>query len=318
MKRYFLFVVTCIILGFLLPVTVFFIMRFPENKNILKKSHSSGEVKVYFHDENTVKTMGMEEYLFGVVAAEMPASFEKEALKAQAVAARSYTAYRSNNPTKEHPDANVCTDINHCKAYKTKERAMQGWGENAYLYAEKIQAAVNETSGQIVTYNGEVAMTVFHSQAGGGKTENSKDVWGGDVPYLVSVESHGEENAPNFYSSVSYEFQEFKRILSEKYENLILENPTDYEIMEISDGGMVKKMKIGNVELTGREVRSLYGLRSSCFKIISNSTDITFEVTGYGHGVGMSQYGANTMAKEGYNYIDILKHYYQGTEIDSV
>ena len=186
------------------------------------------------------------------------------------------------------------------------------------MYAEKIQSAVNETSGQIVTYNGEVAMTVFHSQTGGGKTENSKDVWGGDVPYLVSVESHGEENAPNFYSSVSYEFQDFKRILSEKYENLVLENPTDYEIMEISDGGMVKKMRIGNVELTGREVRSLYGLRSSCFKIISNSTDITFEVTGYGHGVGMSQYGANTMAKEGYSYIDILKHYYQGTEIDSV
>ena len=132
---------------------------------------------------------------------------------------------------------------------------------------EKIKKAVYDTSGKILTYNGEVAMTVFHSQSGGGRTENSKDVWGGDVPYLVSVESHGEESAPNFYSSVKISFEQFRKTLEEKDSNFKINNLAEIAAPVISDGGNVKTIKIGNTEFEGKELRQLFNLRSSCFKI---------------------------------------------------
>ena len=318
MKRFLIISVLCTVLAFIIPVSVYYIELFYMSTNDTNKTPSSGELRVFFHEENIIKSMNMEEYLYGVVAAEMPASFETEALKAQAVAARSYTFYRLENPTDVHPDADVCTDSTHCKAYKTDAELISSWGENKDKYSKKILNAVNGTAGEIIKYNGEVAMAVFHSQAGGGKTESSKDVWGGDVPYLVSVESHGEETAPNFYSSLTLSFSDFKSKLSEKYPDISIESPLDMEITEINDGGSVKSVRIGNKILNGRDVRSIFNLRSSCFNLQSKEDSITFEVSGYGHGVGMSQYGANAMAKEGSNYVDILKHYYTGTEVDMV
>ena len=314
MKRFFILVLICIMLAFFLPVSVFYIIKLPKEKTDKK----TGEIKVLFTKENVVKDMDVEEYLCGVLAAEMPASFEVEALKAQAVAARSYTYYRAENPTAEHPDAAVCTDFSHCKAYKTIEESQKGWGEKKDFYTKKIENAVYGTSGEIITYNGEAALAVFHSQAGGGKTENSRDVWGGDLPYLVSVESYGEENAPGFYSSASFSYDEFKGLLINQHPDLVLNNFSEIEITEISDGGNVKSIRIGNKSLKGSEVRSIFGLRSSCFKIKTEGNSITFEVAGYGHGVGMSQYGANAMAKDGYSYKDILMHYYTGIKINAV
>jgi len=318
MKRFFIISVLSIILAFIIPVSVYYIKVFFTDANEIKETPSSGEVKVFFHNENIVKTMNIEEYLYGVVAAEMPASFEIDALKAQAVAARSYTYYRMSNPNEGHPEADVCTDSTHCKAYKTEQELESTWGKNKDEYSNKIFSAVHSTTGEIITYNGEVAMAVFHSQAGGGKTESSKDVWGGDVPYLVSVESHGEEEAPNFYSTLNLDFSDFKVKLEEKYPDISIQSPYDVEITQINDGGSVRNIRIGNKSLNGRDIRSIFGLRSTCFAVRSGEDSVTFEVSGYGHGVGMSQYGANAMAKEGYKYIDILKHYYTGTEVDLV
>lgn len=318
MKRFLLLMLFSLISAFLIPVVVFYLMDIPWGKENTEKAPTSGNIDVYFAEENKTKTMEMEEYLRGVVAAEMPASFEDEALKAQAVAARSYAVYRMKNPTPEHPGAAVCTDFTHCKAYKSEEELEKSWGKNNELYKEKVKNAVYETAGEVITYNGEVAMAVFHSQSSAGRTENSEDVWGGKVPYLISVESHGEENAPNFYSTAVFGFDEFKEKLLSKEPQAVINSAQDIGEIRVSEGGSVKSINIGGKDFSGKDIRSLFGLRSSCFKINSDGESVTFEVTGYGHGVGMSQYGANTMAKEGYSYVDILTHYYTGTEVQGV
>lgn len=317
-KRFFIAVAYFIITAIVIPSLVFFFMNMQKKEDLNKRTSKTGEISVYFKDEDETRTMDVEEYLCGVVAAEMPAEFEKEALKAQAVAARSYAFYRKENPSPDHPDAAVCTDFNHCKAYKSPEKQKNDWGENAKDYSEKISAAVYETAGEIITYGGKVAMAVFHSQTGSGRTENSKDVWGGEVPYLVSVESHGEENAPNFYSSVVISFEEFKNKIVQSNPDAKINTPSDISQPKLSEGGNVKTISIGGVEFSGRDIRTLFNLRSSSFKINSDGQSVTFEVTGYGHGVGMSQYGANAMAKEGCTYADILKHYYTGIQLNNV
>lgn len=318
MKRFLLLILFCLISAFIIPVSVFYLMDLPWGKENTEKAPSTGKINVYFADKKKTESMEIEEYLKGVVAAEMPASFETEALKAQAVAARSYAVYRMKNPTAEHPDAAVCTDFSHCKAYKSEEELEKSWNKDAEIYKEKIKNAVYETAGEIITYNGEVAMAVFHSQSAAGRTENSEDVWGGKVPYLISVESHGEENAPNFYSTAVFSFDEFKEKLLSKEPQAVINSSEDIGEVKVSEGGSVKSISIGGKAFSGRDIRSIFGLRSSCFKINSDGKSVTFEVTGYGHGVGMSQYGANTMAKEGYSYVDILTHYYTGTEIQGV
>lgn len=317
MKRLVILIVFFVVSSLLIPLAVFFFTNRAENSP--SQSNLSDEtICVYFHDRDEVKEMNIEEYLCGVVAAEMPASFETEALKAQAVAARSYAEYRRINPATDHPDADVCTDFAHCKAYKSEAQLEELWGKNADENFKRIHTAVYETSGEILTYNGEVALAVFHSQSSGGRTENSADVWGGNIPYLVSVETHGEENAPNFYSSVSVSFEEFKQRLIENFSDIKINTPGDIGSPVLSEGGNVKSIVIGGTEISGKEMRSIFNLRSSCFKITANDRSVTFEVAGYGHGVGMSQYGANTLAKEGYSYIQILTHYYSGTQIEGV
>ena len=261
--------------------------------------------------------MELESYLKGVVAAEMPASFEKEALKAQAVAARSYALYKSETVNPDHPDASVCTDSTHCKAYISEEKAMANWGKNAKKNKEKISLAVDETKGEILTYQGDIALTVFHSQAGGGRTENASDVWGGNLPYLVSVESHGEETAPNFFSSAEFTFGEFCEKIRSENPAAVINSPSDIGKPELSAGGSVKTISIGGQSFKGSVIRSLFGLRSACFSVDANENTVRFDVTGYGHGVGMSQYGANEMAKNGYDYKSILTHYYSGTALST-
>lgn len=310
----------CLVTALVVPLSVYGIISLKENKNTQKNQRKiSGEtIDVLFTEEDIVRTMNIEEYLCGVVAAEMPATFEDEALKAQAVAARSYAVHRKINPSPDHPDATVCTDYTHCKAYKTGEELGALWGNDEKEYLNKIKNAVYSTNGEIITYNGEVALAVFHSQSGSGRTENSKDVWGGDIPYLVSVESHGEENAPNFYSTVTVSFTEFKSKIESEFPDASINSVADIGDINKSEGGSVKTMKIGKEKISGKDIRRIFGLRSSCFEIKADEKNVTFEVEGYGHGVGMSQYGANAMAKEGFDYKAILTHYYTGTELSEV
>jgi len=320
MKRFMLSALFFISTAFLLPLFVFLIMNFKDGLPKSENERKDDTISVYFHKENKTYNMGLEEYLVGVVRAEMPASFHEEALKAQAVAARSYALYKmlSKSSDSVHPDSSVCTDHTHCKAYKTEEEAFLGWGKDSEKYNLKIISAVNSTKGEILTYDGEVALAVFHAQTGGGKTESSSDVWGGKLPYLVSVESRDENNAPDFYSSLDISFEDFKKKLASENPLVKINSPKDIKPPVKSEGGGVKEITIGGVSFKGSKIRSIFSLRSSCFTITADNSNVHFEVSGYGHGVGMSQYGANTMALEGFGYKDILMHYYSGTVIEYV
>lgn len=291
-----------------------------ENDNILiseEKKKNEKIVSVYFHKTDEIKEMKLEEYLIGVIPAEMPPSFELEALKAQAVAARTFIINREGLYNDEkHKGATVCTDSTHCKAYMSDGEADEKWGtEWEKTYKNKIRKAVQETEGQIVTYNNEPISAVFHSTSSG-MTENSEDVWQSALPYLRSVESEGEEESPRYTSEVTVNYTDFKNKLKEADSSVSFsQNPKEWiGNITYNDSGSVKTIVLGNKEFKGVNVRSIFGLRSANFKIEAGE-NITFYVTGNGHGVGMSQYGANYAAKNGYTYDKILKKYYQGVEI---
>ncbi|MBQ3109624.1 MAG: stage II sporulation protein D [Clostridia bacterium] len=272
---------------------------------------NSAEISVFNHETQNVTTMTMEDYLTGVVAAEMPAAFETEALKAQAVAARTYTMYKKGS--NDH-DADVCTDHSHCQAYLSEEKMRTNWGEAYDFYLSKVKACVLETRGEILTYNDEPILAVFHSM-GGGQTVNSGDVWGSQLPYLVSVPSPGEEVGTNYYSTHSLPFEEFAKTIKTAYPEAEINSFLDVSVPTLSESGHVKSVLIGKVSVPGTEIRKLFNLRSTKFTLTFSEGNVTFNVTGYGHGVGMSQYGANAMAKEGKTYKEILSHYYQGATL---
>lgn len=312
MKKAAAIIIFFLLIAFLLPTAVHFIVT----KNDKRGSGKDASISVYFKESGKIKNVSLEEYLVGVVGGEMPAEFESEALKAQAVAARSYILYKAEKQNADHPNAAVCTDSTHCKAYKDIETLKKLWGDKADKYEKKIKNAVNSTRGEVLTYDGNYCMTVFHSQAGGGRTENSADVWGGNVSYLVSVESHGEEKAPNFNSTAEIPFSEFREKINEMGADV--KTASDIGKSVRSDGGGVQTIIIGKKEFKGGEIRSAFSLRSTCFTINANDETVTFNVSGYGHGVGMSQYGANQMAKEGKGYKEILSHYYTDTKLSYV
>lgn len=195
---------------------------------------------------------------------------------------------------------------------------MQLWGADGEKNKKRIETAVNSTAGEILTYNGEACLAVFHSQAGGGRTESSRDVWGGDLPYLVSVESRGEENAPNYHSSADVPFSEFCEKLTAENPQADIKSAADIGEITRSEGGAVKSITIGGASFKGSDIRRIFNLRSACFEVKCEGDNVHFEVTGYGHGVGMSQYGANELAKEGMSYKKILAHYYTGTKTEKV
>ncbi len=256
----------------------------------------------------------LEEYLYGVVAGEMPASFESEALKAQAVAARTYTVNRAKFQNKDHPNANVCSDSAHCKAYLTPQELSQKFEENP-SHLEKIRQAVDSTKSQVLLYGGEPISAVFHSTSSG-MTENAEDVWGNAVPYLISVPSEGEEQSPRYQETKTFSFLEFQEKINAGDKKITLANdPKNWFTDWIrNESGSIKSVSLCGVSFSGTELRSLLGLRSTNFTVeITDCVNITTK--GNGHGVGMSQYGANHLAKMGYTYDQILKKYYTGVEI---
>jgi stage II sporulation protein D len=281
------------------------------------------EISVYDHITGEISRVDLEEYIKCVLAAEMPADFDMEALKAQAVAARTYAygrisgTYRSKQGV--HDGIDVCTDSAHCQAWISRENAMKRWN---VLFAsgnwKKISKAVDETKGIIAVYDGVVANTLFHASSPG-RTENAEDVWPGkSVPYLKSVESSGDEASKGYISSVAVSANELTEKLSEAYPDARLgDDLTDeIEIIDYTEGGRVKTIRVGNITMRGTEFRSLLGLRSACFTIDFVDDDlINITTTGHGHGVGMSQWGANALAKTGGTYKEILRHYYTGIDI---
>ena len=266
--------------------------------------------------EGEVAELTMEEYLWGVVAAEMPASFEPEALKAQACAARTYTVIRQNSASQKHPDADICTDSSCCQAYIQRAAAEARWGLSAKEYAEKIAAAVSETDGLGVLYQGEPIQALFFSSAAG-RTVDAVEVWGNAVDYLKSVDSPEGDEVPNYRTQAVLTAEEVKALTLAAYPGADLSGDPAAWFGSVvrNDAGGVTSLTLGGVTLTGGQARSLFSLRSASFTVTWDGSAFTFDVTGYGHGVGMSQYGANAMAKAGSGFADILTWYYTGAEV---
>ena len=258
--------------------------------------------------DGTLEERDLDGYLVGVVLAEMPASFETEALKAQAVVARTYTrrAYETGG---KHGDGSVCTQSGCCQAYIPEEAYLEKGGREADV--EKVRSAVLATSGQVLTYEGTLIEATYFS-CSGGVTEDAQAVWGTDFPYLRSVESPGEENAAYYSNSVAFTSAEFCQALGTA---LAGEPSTWFGPVTYTAGNGVDTMEIGGKQYGGTELRKLLGLRSTVFSVSVAGDAISIHTRGYGHRVGMSQYGADAMAVSGSTYEEILAHYYRGTEL---
>ena len=243
----------------------------------------------------------LEEYVVGVVAAEMPAAFGEEALKAQAVAARTYQVRQMQAAGTD----TVLYDVG--QAYISIAEQKEKWGENYNTYAAKIRNAVRETAGEIMIYEGEPILAAFHAQSAG-MTEDAENVWNEVVPYLKSVDSREDKEAPENQTTVVFSAEEIREKLG--CEGL--------EILSRTEAGYVEKIQAGEKILTGREVREALELRSANFTIERDGGNFIFTTYGYGHGVGMSQYGASFLAEKGMDYHEILEHYYTGINFDRI
>ena len=278
-----------------------------------------GTISLLHKKTGEVEQVNLDEYLCNVVSAEMPANYEIEALKAQAIVARTYTIYKILN--KKHDTADICDDSTCCQAWISKNDRLARWEESQRESNwQKIVSAVNDTKGKIITYDDKPIDAFFHSNSGG-VTEVPVNVWGGTgYPYLQSVETSGEDTYTQYSSEVVFTQEQLINKLKEKYSDISIDfsNNDDIKIMEYTESTRVKTVKFGNHEISGVEARSLLGLRSTNFEISIDDDNIKFSVKGYGHGVGMSQTGADSMAKQGSSAEDIIKHFYTGVEVSEV
>lgn len=262
--------------------------------------------------DGTIDEMDMQDYLRGVVSAEMPASFHPEALKAQAVAARSYAMYCAS--FSKHGTAQVCADYACCQAWQSEDERKAKWGEDYAENEKNIREAVETTRGEYLAAGGAPVFAAFHSSSAS-RTENSADVWSA-VPYLVSVESpETAEDVPNYISVVRCSPIDFRDTVLSAHPEADFSGPEEAWTGETQRdaSGRVASMILGGVSLDGKELRRLFSLRSTAFTLAYDAGVFTFTVTGFGHGVGMSQYGADKMARQGADYTEILAHYYPGT-----
>lgn len=258
----------------------------------------------------------MAEYLPLAVAAEMPASFHSEALKAQAVAARTYVSYCTKHENPKHPSAEICTESGCCLACMSMDELRAAWGADFEENLSVVREAVEATQGQVLIYGGEPILASFHSSSAG-YTESGSELWG-EVPYLVSVASpETERDVPDFVTTVEVSTGEMMETVKLLKPEAVFCEDAKWWLGEIErdESGRVRNMNIALVKLTGQEVRTLFGLRSTAFTVEYTGNSFLFTVKGYGHGLGMSQYGANVMAKSGFSYAEILYHYYPETKL---
>ena len=268
--------------------------------------------------DGTVADMTLADYLWGVVAAEMPAAFEPEALRAQAVCARTYSLWKLQAGSHEADGADICADSNCCQAYISPGEAEQRWADDAGAYTAKIAAAVADTDGQVLTYNGAPIQAVFFSSADG-QTADAQEVWGKSLPYLVPVDSPEGDEVPNYRSTVILTADEVRKLAEDAGLGCDLSGEPSvwFQNLTRTASGRVDSVELGGAELSGGAARSLFSLRSASFDVAEEDGSFIFSVTGYGHGVGMSQYGANAMAKAGTGWAEILAHYYTGAELQT-
>lgn len=289
----------------------------------LKENNVKDIIKVKITSTGEIKEMKVSDYLKGVLPSEMPPGYDIEALKAQAVVARTYLYDKMSS--KAHKDADICDSPAHCQAFYDIEQIKYIWENKRGFdtstreeYLKKVNEAVDSTQNIVVTYNDKYIKAYFHA-CSGGKTEDVHNIWGKqDIKYLKSVESLGEEEYANYTSKVSLTVAQLEAKLNKdaaipcsietKKEGIV-------EILSYTDTGRVDKVKIGGVIYTAEKLRQTLGLKSTNFTVEYIDNKVVFNVTGYGHGVGMSQVGANYYANQGYTYDKIIKHYYTGVDV---
>lgn len=273
-------------------------------------SQSSIKVKVYRSQKQIVEEINLEDYIVGVVAGEMPLEFEEEALKAQALATRTYIVNKLMKPTtSDLPDGAIVSDTVTHQVYKDLNQLKEQFGSKYEEALEKIKRVVQSTEGQIITYNNQPIEASYFSTSNG-YTENSEDVWLHPFPYLTSVASSWDEKSPRFIEEKIISVADFEKALGIK-----LTGNSVGTVLERTNSNRIARIKIGNKEFEGTKIRELLELKSTDFTWERRKDKIYITTKGYGHGVGMSQYGANFMAQEGKTYTDIIKYYYAGVEI---
>lgn len=327
MQKIFIYILILVLLCFIIPIL--FTKR-NEIKDVIEKNEKNKEevydygkynkIRLLHSSTGEVEELDLDMYLLGVVSSEMPVNFEEEALKAQAVVARTYTIYKIVNGSK-HENADICDDPKCCQAWISKNDRLNKWKEeereNNWL---KIENAVNTTKGKIITYEGKPINAFFHANSGG-TTDTATAVWGGtNYPYLQAVQTSGEDTYTQYSSLLSISKEEFISKIKKYHSDFSIDfnKENQIEILEYTEGNRVKTIKIGNVNLSGTEIRNIFGLKSAKFEIKIQDNNVKFNVIGYGHGVGMSQTGADSMAKQGKSYEEIIKHYYTNVEIMNV
>lgn len=267
-------------------------------------------IKVLLSETNDIVTLSAQDYIFGVIAGEMPALYETEALKAQAVCAYTFLMWRKSGNSDKDYDITDNYKVDQC--YIPKEKALENWGSKAREYEKKISDAVKSVKGELLTYDGKIILSVYHAVSGG-TTESAKNVWGKDYPYLQPVSSIGDKLATNYIST----YKADKQKIENAFAVTLPDNPKDaFTDIKRTNSGTVKTVKIGDKSFKGSEVREKLGLKSANFEIEIKDGEFLFTVYGYGHGVGLSQNGANYMAQQGSDYKEILCHYYKGCKIE--
>lgn len=327
MRKCFCLIMILIFLIFILPFIFVNKRVIPISKKVEKqreeiqtinydyKKYST--IKLLHQDTQDIEEVKLDDYIACVVSAEMPVSYDIEALKAQAIVARTYTIYKITT-SKKHNEADICDKSTCCQAWISKENRLKKWDEaEANDNWNKIVQAVNYTVGKIIIYEGKPINAFFHANSGG-KTQIPFYVWGGTgYPYLQVVETSGEENYKQYSSEAKFTKEEFIKKVKKQHQDFKIDfkEKNCIEIKERDNSNRVVTVKMGNLNLSGVETRTLLGLRSANFTVEITDNEILFNVIGYGHGVGMSQTGADALAKEGKNYEEIIKHFYVGVEI---
>ena len=274
-------------------------------------------ITVFLSDTKKNLTVSEFEYVCGSVAAEMPLMYHEEALKAQAIACYTNSLRLKNSKNKSAINgADISDNPATHQGYLTREERKEKWGDDYQKYESKLETIVKAVESEYLTYNGEYCLCAF-SAICTGTTESAENVWGEKIPYLVSVKSSGDTLSPQYSSTNTFTKSQFISIMKDLGVSINSKANLEETIgkSKISKAGTVLKIEINKKSLTGEQIRSAFSLRSSAFKITATENEVTFKVSGYGHGVGMSQYGADFMARQGSTYEEILKHYYKGVEI---
>lgn len=294
-------------------------VELPETtEKLIQTADEKEYISVMSSSTGRIEKLGMREYIVGCVAAEMAAAYHSEALKAQAVASYTY-AKKTREQNEKHKDsslgkADISDSAETHQGYLNQKQRKEKWGEKYEEYETKITAAVDEVFGRYLAYDGETALAVYYAISAG-STQSARSLWGSDIPYLISVESPGDRLSPDYMSTAKFSESEFKKLAKKCGASLGGDADEWLGATEKSDSGYTTSITLGNDKISASKIRDEFGLRSLCFDVAYTGDEFVFTCRGYGHGVGMSQYGADYMARQGFSWSEILMHYYPGTEI---